>query len=54
MLFSGCCFDECPANTMTSCGDGHLFCLECAKRNAESVVGSGGYLSSAAHIFRLI
>jgi TRIAD3 protein (E3 ubiquitin-protein ligase RNF216) len=39
---SGCCFDECPANCMTSCADGHVFCLDCAKRNAESVVGSGG------------
>jgi E3 ubiquitin-protein ligase RNF216 len=29
---------------MTNCSDGHLFCLDCAKRNAESTVGSGGYI----------
>jgi hypothetical protein len=26
---------------MTSCMDGHLFCLDCAKANAETTVGSG-------------
>jgi hypothetical protein len=41
---SGCCFDQCPANCMTCCADGHLFCLDCAKRNAESVVGNGQYV----------
>ena len=41
---SGCCFDECPANCMTSCADGHLFCLDCARRNAETTVGNGGYV----------
>jgi E3 ubiquitin-protein ligase RNF216 len=41
---SGCCFDECPANCMTYCSDGHLFCLNCARMNAETVVGNGGYL----------
>jgi E3 ubiquitin-protein ligase RNF216 len=35
---------------MTSCGDGHLFCLDCAKRNAESVVGSGGFRPPILHI----
>lgn len=28
---------------MTSCADGHLFCLDCARRNAETTVGNGGY-----------
>src|SRR5579859_1243074 len=41
---SACCFDECPANFMTSCDDGHVFCLDCAKRNAETTVGNGGYV----------
>ena len=31
---SGCCFDEFEANYMTSCAEGHVFCLECARRNA--------------------
>jgi E3 ubiquitin-protein ligase RNF216 len=29
---------------MTACGDGHLFCLDCARRNAETTVGNGGHL----------
>jgi len=43
---SGCCFDECPLNCMTACAEGHLFCLDCARRNAETTVGNG------AHIFK--
>jgi len=29
---------------MTACADGHLFCLECAKKNAETTVGNGGFV----------
>ncbi len=29
---------------MTSCADGHLFCLDCARRNAETTVGNSGYI----------
>jgi len=29
---------------MTACAEGHVFCLECAKRNADTTVGSGGYI----------
>jgi E3 ubiquitin-protein ligase RNF216 len=29
---------------MTACADGHLFCLDCARRNAETTVGNGGYI----------
>ena len=29
---------------MTCCADGHLFCLDCAKRNAETTVGNGHYV----------
>ena len=43
---SGCCYDECPLNCMTACAEGHLFCLDCGRRNAETIVGNGG------HIFR--
>jgi hypothetical protein len=42
--FSGCCFDQYPANIMTSCMEGHLFCLDCAKTNAETTVGSGKFV----------
>ena len=31
---------------MTACAEGHLFCLDCARRNAETTVGNG------AHIFK--
>lgn len=41
---SGCCFDECPLNCMTACAEGHLFCLDCARRNAETTVGNGGHI----------
>jgi hypothetical protein len=41
---SGCCFDEFEANYMTSCAEGHVFCLECARRNGEMTVGSGRHL----------
>ena len=41
---SGCCFDECPLNCMTACGEGHLFCLDCARRSAETTVGNGGHV----------
>lgn len=41
---SGCCFDEFEANCMTSCAEGHVFCLECARRNAEMTVGSARHL----------
>jgi TRIAD3 protein (E3 ubiquitin-protein ligase RNF216) len=41
---SGCCFDEFEANYMTSCAEGHVFCLECARRNAEMTVGSARHL----------
>jgi hypothetical protein len=41
---SGCCFDEFEANYITSCAEGHVFCLECARRNAEMTVGSARHL----------
>jgi len=41
---SGCCFDEFEANDMTSCAEGHVFCLECARKNAEMTVGSARHL----------
>ena len=36
-----CCFGEVPFETMTHCGEGtHLFCLDCARRNAEVIIGN--------------
>ncbi|KAF3936306.1 hypothetical protein ABW19_dt0208411 [Dactylella cylindrospora] len=39
----GCCFGEVSFLQMTQCGDGHLFCLECGKRNAETEIGLQKY-----------
>ncbi|KAM0275723.1 hypothetical protein ACHAQH_007484 [Verticillium albo-atrum] len=41
----GCCFDEYALNRMVYC-DGptqHLFCVDCARTNAENTVGQGKY-----------
>jgi hypothetical protein len=35
----GCCFAEYDFSSMTQCEQGHLFCSECAKRGAQSVIG---------------
>jgi hypothetical protein len=35
----GCCYGDYPFEEMTSCDDGHIFCLECARRAAEVKIG---------------
>ncbi|KAI8610261.1 hypothetical protein BC830DRAFT_1167712 [Chytriomyces sp. MP71] len=35
----GCCYCEYQLTKMTQCNDGHLFCLECARRAAENLIG---------------
>lgn len=40
---SQCCYGESPFSGMTQCNEGHLFCLDCARRNAENEVGRGRY-----------
>ncbi|KAI3556934.1 ubiquitin-conjugating enzyme [Colletotrichum abscissum] len=40
----GCCYSEFALNRMVRCENGnHFFCLECARRNAETVVGLSKY-----------
>ncbi|KAF9975173.1 hypothetical protein BGZ73_001246 [Actinomortierella ambigua] len=40
LMTCGCCYDdEIPANRVTTCGDGHVFCLECGRKAAENVIG---------------
>ncbi|KAG0261093.1 hypothetical protein DFQ27_003157 [Actinomortierella ambigua] len=40
LMTCGCCYDEeIPANRVTTCGEGHMFCLECGRRAAENVIG---------------
>lgn len=41
LIECGCCFGEYPFNSMTHCNDLHFFCLDCARRNAETEVGNG-------------
>ncbi|KAG0134298.1 hypothetical protein HOY82DRAFT_481477 [Tuber indicum] len=41
LMECGCCFGEYPFDSMTHCNDLHLFCLDCARRNAETEVGNG-------------
>ncbi|PWW73084.1 hypothetical protein C7212DRAFT_347250 [Tuber magnatum] len=41
LMECGCCFDEYPFISMTHCNDLHFFCLDCARRNAETEVGRG-------------
>ncbi|KAL1843084.1 hypothetical protein VTJ49DRAFT_3219 [Mycothermus thermophilus] len=43
----GCCFDELALNRMVHCdasGTVHWFCLECAKKMAEHVIGNSQYI----------
>lgn len=35
----GCCFAEYAFEEMVQCPEAHLFCKDCAKRNAESALG---------------
>ncbi|KAI8848824.1 hypothetical protein BC829DRAFT_362242 [Chytridium lagenaria] len=35
----GCCYTDVPYSKMTQCEDGHLFCMECARRQAETLIG---------------
>jgi len=41
----GCCFDECAQNSMVHCNGAkvHWFCVNCARQNAEVVLGDGRY-----------
>ncbi|EWC47947.1 hypothetical protein DRE_02829 [Drechslerella stenobrocha 248] len=39
----GCCFGEVPFLELTQCSDGHLFCFDCGRRNAETEVGQQKY-----------
>ncbi|KAL2760099.1 hypothetical protein ACRALDRAFT_1079042 [Sodiomyces alcalophilus JCM 7366] len=45
MMECGCCFGDFPMNCMVYCNSdvAHWFCIGCAKRNAETVVGMSKY-----------
>ncbi|GAB1517258.1 hypothetical protein RhiTH_000302 [Rhizoctonia solani] len=38
-LECGCCFTEYEFSDMLQCAEGHLFCPQCTKKNAETAVG---------------
>lgn len=42
----GCCFDDVALSKMVQCVDAHLFCIDCAKKNAEHILGNRGSVSS--------
>ncbi|XP_071445941.1 uncharacterized protein [Hetaerina americana] len=42
LLTCNCCFDdELLTEDMSSCSDGHLFCIQCVKKGAEVLIGDG-------------
>jgi len=40
MMECQCCFSDVPFNNMTHCIELHFFCLDCARRNAETELGN--------------
>ncbi|KAG8779373.1 hypothetical protein FRC12_024334 [Ceratobasidium sp. 428] len=36
----GCCFGDTDITEMTQCAEGHLFCVDCTKQNAETAIGA--------------
>lgn len=42
----GCCFDDVALSRMVQCIDAHLFCIDCARRNAENILGNRGSVST--------
>ncbi|XP_046391105.1 uncharacterized protein LOC124159377 [Ischnura elegans] len=42
LLTCNCCFeDDLLPEDMSSCTDGHLFCIQCVKKGAEVIIGDG-------------
>ena len=39
LIECGCCFCEYPFEQMVQCEEGHLFCVECARRYADEQIG---------------
>ena len=48
-----CCYDEKPIENMTHCNNIHFFCLDCARRNAETEIGNSRH-RVCLYIFRLL
>lgn len=41
----GCCFDEAGMSRAIQCMEAHLFCIDCARKNAEHTLGNRGSVS---------
>ena len=41
-----CCYDSIPLHRTTHCdgNEPHFFCMECARRNADTEIGKGNYI----------
>lgn len=48
----GCCFDDVALSKMVPCMDAHLFCIDCARKNAENTLGNRGSVCSTRTLFR--
>lgn len=44
-----CCYDEKSMENSTQCRLGHTFCLKCARKNAEIILGYRGSVSTGIH-----
>ena len=42
----GCCFDDVLIRKMIPCSEAHLFCVDCARKNAEHTLGNRGSVST--------
>lgn len=42
----GCCFDEAGMSRAIQCMEAHLFCIDCARKNAEHTLGNRGCVSN--------
>ena len=49
LLCSACCYGTYIFEQMTQCAEGHIFCLECGRRNAENEVGNRKYVLYCMH-----
>lgn len=46
----GCCFDDVAMSKMVQCTEAHLFCIDCAKKNAEHTLGNRGSVSTESTV----
>jgi hypothetical protein len=47
----GCCCDDVVFSKMIQCPEAHLFCITCARKNAEHILGNRGCVSAMAIMY---